>query len=277
MSITAYRELVSGDHESLVQPYFVVEDDPAEYPLTIELAETSAIVQFQRDWPGVAVTHVRHAELNGEGPNVRRITVEYRKTKLRQLTPQPMGSARFGFSFKAPAEEFFYSLSTVQTAGGFDNGGASGAINVQCTADGTVVAGVRITPNETDYARYVVPVSAVTRAWRNQITSIMGHVNADTFYDRPAGSVRFVAARLDLRTDDEAELYLGYEEKPNQASVDFDGITLTNVEGHDYAWGYYVDEMPTFAVGESVAMTKKAIAAYVERLFPRSSFAPLVI
>lgn len=190
-------------------------------------------------------------------------TVTWGVQSSANTTTEPGAVPTLRVSTKGGRQHITQSLETVGqfAAPGQGIWNHNGAIGV--TRNG--IEGVDIVVPAFSWSLSVrVPSSAVTTAYVLMLEELTGGVNNDTFWGRPAGSVRFDGADLQVRGE-ETEIEFSFSSERNVEDRTIGDITGIEKEGWDYLWVEYEEEKDTT---ESV-MVQKPIVVRVERVSPR--------
>lgn len=271
MATRVTQERVSGTLQDFTAPYFVDDDGGAD--ISASTAEAAAIAQFNTDF-SLVVTHVDYQQLSKHS---YRVVCKYKPGKPQKLTNPPQGSISARFAYQETGQHVEWSLATVAKypadAPDFD-----GSINVKFDEPMYRLEGYDIpAPTVTDTLELVLPYGQFTEQYRKTIMDLRGHVNSSPIFGRPAGTVRFVSAQSQKRSDSDLIVNLGFEYKPNITDMYVNSsITIPNVDGHDYVWAFTLPEVVVGSGTTKPHIRPKLLYAYVERLFYRSNLLPLL-
>jgi hypothetical protein len=181
----------------------------------------------------------------------------------------------FAFDFTGVTEHITQSKETVSSVQRFSGVGPAPpgpdtqrAIGI--TADGRVEGCERIRPNlEWSVTR---TFAAVTHDYIMLVASLVGTVNDDTFYGRPAGECLFVGGNCQIDDTMRAKCTFKFLDSPNLTNIEIcDDLTVTAKKGHEYLWVAYRDAK------DGNRITQQPDAAYVEKIYDLADFAQLRI
>jgi len=169
----------------------------------------------------------------------------------------------FSFDTGGGTQHITHSLATVaryapsgKTAPDF-----KGAIGV--TADS--VEGVDIAVPVYQFAEtHYLPDSAVTPAYKATLFWLTGKVCSAAFKGFAAGECLFLGAAGSKRGHGDWEIGFRFAACPNVTNLTIGDITGINKKGWEYLWVRYQDTEDTVAK----ALVKRAIAVYVEQVYP---------
>ena len=114
-----------------------------------------------------------------------------------------------------------------------------------------------------------VAEAAYTNTFENLLLSVVGSVNSAAFQGKAIGTVLLEGAEtVYIPDDEEYEIRYEFSGRLNETGVVVGDLAPVDVQGWDYLWVLYEDkEDPT-----TKRVIKKAVAAYVERIYPRADF-----
>ena len=182
-----------------------------------------------------------------------------------QPTGGPQGRRlRIGFS----QERVFRSLSTVTTT---PNDAPNFGKLIGVTDQGP--QGVDVTVATFTFTRYrVMDSSAYTQAYENTLMEAVGSVNSGSFTGKPAGTVLLLGVEsVYVPSTDKYELTFEFAGRKNETGIVIGDLDPFDAEGWDHVWALYESQEDT----DGKRVVKKAVAAYVERVYPRNSFSGL--
>ncbi|MEW6249206.1 MAG: hypothetical protein AB1716_01040 [Planctomycetota bacterium] len=169
----------------------------------------------------------------------------------------------FSFDTGGGTQHITHSLATIaryapagKTAPDF-----KGAIGV--TSDS--VEGVDIAVPVYQFAEtHYLPDASVTPAYKSTLFSLTGKVNSLAFKGFAAGEVLFLGAGGAKRGQGDWEITYRFAASPNAPNLTIGDITGIAKKGWEYLWVRYADTEDTAAK----ALVKRAIAVYVEQVYP---------
>ena len=125
-------------------------------------------------------------------------------------------------------------------------------INTQ--PDGTVEGADIRSPIGTFAYDYYPDKGSINQAYLDTVTGLVGSVNDDVFFLKPAGTVLFIGATGRKRNQTDWEFNFRFEFRPNQTDVTIgegsNAITYSRL-GHQYVWVYYDEISDTNVAGET--------------------------
>jgi hypothetical protein len=196
-------------------------------------------------------------------------TVEYGAQDEKEKEDQEFD---FSFDFAATNAKMTHSYETIgkyapdgQTAPDF--GGAIG-----------------VTDNEVEGCDVIVPTAAFSEKWwfkqetvesgyKRTLLKLIGKQNKGTFRGWAPGEVLFSGASGSLNANLLWEISFKFLVSENVEDLEIDSITIPSKRGWDYVWTRY---RPTLDAQAKV-LVKKAISAYVERVYKEGDFDELGI
>lgn len=113
----------------------------------------------------------------------------------------------------------------------------------------------------------------VDQTYRLTLFNLTGGVNNATWRGFAAGEVLFRGAQGSKRGNDLWTITYRFAASPNVTGQTIGTITGVAKNGWDYLWARYAD----FEDATAFALVKRPVAVYVERVYPRVSFASLGI
>ncbi|GEM_PF-5893873 len=258
----------SGENAQRSARYVAISDDGTDNEVDAEIAVFNSA---PADWEGQGLDKVS-SSVRSLGDSKWEVIVRYRPATNRiPQRPAAGDPTRFGFSTRGATENVKSSLQTVTSVKepGQPDKSFGNLINVQ----GDSANGVDIV-----VASWVEPITRylsdaeVDAAFRETIFNTTGKVNDDLWRDFEPGEVLFRGAdgERDATTGVWEVSYL-FEMRPNRTGVVVGGLPAVDINGHDYFWAL------TAPADTAGGLVLKPTHGYVERVLPRTAFAPLGI
>lgn len=103
--------------------------------------------------------------------------------------------------------------------------------------------------------------------------ALTGRTNQATFRRKAAGEVLILQISGGKRGDDLAQITFRFAASPNQTGLSVGSISGITKAGHDYLWVRYAD----YVDSAGLALVKRPVACYVERVYPPGDYTQLNI
>jgi len=258
------RGPLGGDRGTLT---YLIEGHETEQGALTELLATAPTLYnyLQRDTAACRVEW--HAIGTGGDVQVFLGYAEYRR-KARKET----GDTTTQFEVGGATEHITQSISTIsKTPVSGTAPDHKGAIGVDEKGN---IAGVDIVAPQLRFSKtYYIAAAAVTDAYIRTLAGLAAHVNDATFMGFAAGEVLFIGARGSQRGEEDWEITFDFAASPNKTNISIGGvITVPAKKGWEYLWVQYETiEDPT-----AKKLTRRPIAAYVEKVYDTGDFGALV-
>jgi hypothetical protein len=81
--------------------------------------------------------------------------------------------------------------------------------------------------------------SLITLAYVNTLVSLTGKTNNAVYLGFAAGELLFLGADGQQVRGGDTEITFSFAASPNAASATINGVSVTDIKGHDYVWSYY--------------------------------------
>jgi hypothetical protein len=177
--------------------------------------------------------------------------------------------SEFTFDTGGGSAKITQSLTTVNTYG-TNPPNFQGAIGVSEDR----VEGVEITIPQFEFTEtHRFTDAQVTGAYRQTLFTLTGRTNNATFKGFAAGEVLFLGAQGSKRGNELWSLTFRFAASKNLTGQTVGTITGVAKAGWDYLWVRYAD----FEDATAVALVKRPVAVYVERVYEPGDFAGLGI
>lgn len=185
------------------------------------------------------------------------------------------GDNDFGFDFSMQQVKITHSRWNVWKGGA--NGGPApdfgGAINF----DGQTVHGVEVgVPTGSANEKWFMPDAMFTAAFRRTLMNTVGCMNTNGWRGYNECEVLLAGVSGQNRGDGVWVVTFKYQISLTEQNLLVGDILVPTKRGWDYLWIYYRDKIETMANGAKV-LTKKAAAAYCERVYREVDFTVLGI
>jgi hypothetical protein len=254
----------------------VAEKSTAEVPYLVTFASDEAAV-YVAITAGTPSTYM--GLLRKEVEIVEHIDDTTWKVMVRYQPPEPgeegepKPDTQFSFDTTGGTQHITQNLENVSYAGpgASEDMAEGGAIGF----DGETVTGVDITVpvysfSETQY----FTDAEMTQAYKQDIFDLTGSVNVDAFHGFDGGEVLFLGAsgsRQGTGADDLWEVTFKFAASKNKTDIMVGTIGPIEKKGWEYLWVQYEPDVD----GVVKQLIKTPIAAYVSKVYPEYSFAPL--
>jgi hypothetical protein len=181
----------------------------------------------------------------------------------------PESAIRWGFDTTGGSIKVTHSKNTTRYPSNAPN--FNGAIQVQ---NGEPQGADVIIPALKLTATYRWPKNTVTTGYVNTLSSLSGCVNSGGFGGYAAGELLFLGASGEITPNLPTEIVYQFAASANATGLSISGI-VTGIakKGHELLWVLFEDEEDATAQ----RLTKRPLAAYVERVYTEASFATLGI
>ena len=181
----------------------------------------------------------------------------------------PESAIRWGFDTTGGSIRVTHSKNTTRYPA--DGPNFNGAIQVQ---NGEPQGADVIIPALKLTATYRWPKNTVTTSYVNSLASLSGTVNSGTFGDYAAGELLFLGASGEITPNLPTEIVYQFAASANATGLSISGI-ITGIakKGHELLWVLFEDDEDATAK----RLTKRPLAAYVERVYTEASFSGLGI
>lgn len=247
--IVAIREKESWANDSLTQPYYVVERDPA-LTLSKAQAESAAQAQGASDYGDPALIF----SADRLGPRSVRVVLQYKQAGLPKMTLPPVGeeTLRYGFHYQVQPK---YIYTGLECLGIFDTAGSVSLasmkrlkVNVQKVGGVNRCVGLQVNPlPEIHHLEYTVPTAMVDPTYRNVVAGLAGCFNDAEFLDHDAGEVQLVRFSGAPRTDEDWQFSFGFGAAVPEIDKKYDGNTLAGTYAE-----ITVPELPPHAIAWTI-------------------------
>jgi hypothetical protein len=149
----------------------------------------------------------------------------------------PSGAGSYTFSFSTTGATYHTKFAKDQDAFGTSPPTIGDLINWNGqTADGIDIVG----PQLQITIRKRLPGSRITLPFIRQIVSLTGKTNNATFMQFAAGELLFMGAEGQMVVGQDTEVTYNFSAAPNVASATVDGVTVTDIKGHEYIWSFVI-------------------------------------
>jgi len=159
---------------------------------------------------------------------------------------------------------------------GYAEGGATPAFSHGINFDGENINGVDVVTTQFQWSEtFWFSPGAVTTAYKQTLSAVVGTVNNATFRDFPAGEVLFLGATGTKQGNGWWQITFKFARERNATGIQVGDITGIAKTGWQYMWVRYEDAID--GVGVHKALIKKAKAVYVETVYTSWDFDGLAI
>ena len=223
---------------------YVVTDSAGD--LTEQAGENAVLASVPEELDDFFQTNIALTESLSNGLAI--YTVTWGNLSGGGGTPGPVvGSVEYEFSYQAESVHITQSLATrkyglpAPEPPAPDNKGAIGVRYV----DGEIVVDGLDTPagGTTNVWSFTTTTTTLTTTYEALVEGMMGRVNSQTFAQRPAGTMRFVACTSQLTSGNRLNIRYGFQFRPNRGSssnpVVIAGISVDGIGGHELLDGIY--------------------------------------
>jgi hypothetical protein len=199
--------------------------------------------------------------------------------------PEP-GSGEYTYSFDTMGgtQHITQSLETVGSYADSSIPSApdfNGAIGVSNTNGNSEVQGVDITVPIYNFSEtHYLTTEQVTPEYKGTLFQLTGKVNNAAFRGLAAGECLFLGAsgtlhgtETDTGTSGDWEITYRFAASPNKTGITIGSITGIAKKGWEYLWVRYADVEDL----DAIAMIKRPVAAYVEKVYDDADFSLLDI
>ena len=141
------------------------------------------------------------------------------------------GANSYTFTFSTGGATYRLMHAKEQTAYGTSPANIGDLINWNGqTADGIDVVGPKLTIT----IRKRMQGGIITLPYINTVVGLTGKTNNATYFGFAAGTLLFLGADGSMVPGGDTELTFNFSAAPNVASATVDGVTVTDIGGHDY-------------------------------------------
>ena len=109
--------------------------------------------------------------------------------------------------------------------------------------------------------------------WVQDRADLRCHTNDATFYGFDAGSLLFVRMSFTIRNNGDVPVTFQFQHRANLVEQTAVSVLPVDKKGHQYLWTRYEDSEET--TGGDTTYTKKAVAQYVNTVYPEGDFSTL--
>lgn len=216
--------------------YYVTGSDDAE-----------AVYDFLADELPRDYGNLRLADFNVRrlGPGLYQCNAQYGigvpgSVARTNITPTPLesntGEESYAFSFTTTGGTYHTTHAKSQTAFGTTPPAMGTVINWNGqAADGIDIVG----PKLQFTIRKRKAGSLITLAYVNTLVSLTGKTNNAVFLGFAAGELLFLGADGQQVRGGDTEITFSFAASINAASATVNGVSVTDIKGHDYVWTYY--------------------------------------
>lgn len=199
--------------------------------------------------------------------------VSWESAESISVSSQPKETTPTAYSFTTRGERIRIKQSKQTMASYFDSNFVDAAPNhgglINVTKDG--VEGTEIyVPVYSFGETHYMSVSA-GNALKSTLYNLTGKVNGDLFRGFAAGQVLFLGASGRQQGDSPWEINMQFLYSPNVTNISVGQMTVASKAGWNYLWVLYSEAEDTAAK----FITRKPIAAYVERVYEQANFVGL--
>jgi len=157
-----------------------------------------------------------------------------------------------------------------------ESSAASEGYKRQINFDGENINGVDVVTTQFQWSEtFWFSPGAVTTAYKQTLSAVVGTVNNATFRDFPAGEVLFLGATGTKQGNGWWQITFKFARERNATGIQVGDITGIAKTGWQYMWVRYEDAID--GVGVHKALIKKAKAVYVETVYTSWDFDGLAI
>jgi hypothetical protein len=151
----------------------------------------------------------------------------------------PSGAGSYTFSFSTTGATYHTKFAKDQDAFNGTYGTADATVGHKINWNGQSADGIDIVgPQLQITIRKRLPGSRITLPFIRQIVSLTGKTNNATFMQFAAGELLFMGAEGQMVVGQDTEVTYNFSAAPNVASADIDGVTVTDIKGHEYIWAF---------------------------------------
>lgn len=264
-------EVTEGPSQSATLRYYIHGAPNIAAAITAILSALPAVVATA--WGDLVFASLDTKPHGDTGPppdEVYLAVAKYNTYKPKE--PPKVGDSEYTFDTTGTTEHITHSISTEQrqarpgeTAPDF-----KGAIGV---SEDDVAGCDIIRPAYAFSETHYLDDTTVTAAYKAALFAATAKTNASTFKGFAAQEVLFMGARGSKRGQEDWQVAFSFQAKENKTSLTIGEITGINKKGWHYIWFRYRDEEDAAAD----MIVKRAIAAYVEKVYDTADFSTLGI
>jgi len=196
-------------------------------------------IELPRDYGGLRLVDFSVRRM---GPGLYSCSAQYGApsggtASRTNITPTPLetnsGSDSYAFSFTTTGGTYHISDAKSQTSFGTAPKSVGTAINWNGQfGDGIDIIG----PKLQFTIRKRKAGSLITLAYVNTLVSLTGKTNNAVYLGFAVGELLFLGADGQQVRGGDTEITFSFAASPNISSASFDGVTVTDIKGHDYVW-----------------------------------------